>query len=96
LGQTIKRLVSTVLQNTSEQNPKKIRFIERVTAIPDLPLNQVPAFKMFAREQGGALINTMNEWLESRRGKEKARKTGTSKNLVAGLHVFAFVERNER
>jgi hypothetical protein len=96
LSQTMNRLVLTVLHNTSQRNSTKIRFIERITAVPDLPLNQVQAFKVFAREQGGALINTMNEWLESRRGHETARVVSASKNLTAGLHVFAFTERNEK
>ncbi len=96
LSQTINRLVSTVLDNTAQRNPKALRLVERVTTVPDLPLKQVRAFKLFAREQGGALINTMNEWLESRRGNRRARVVGTSRNQTAGLHVFAFVERNER
>jgi hypothetical protein len=96
LNQTINRLVSTVLHNTSQRNPKALRFVERVTTVPDLPAKQVRAFKVFAREQGGALINTMNEWLESRRGIKKARSAKTDQNLTAGLHVFAFVEKNSR
>lgn len=96
LNQTISRLVLTVLHNTAQRNPKTLRFVERVTTVPDLPVKQVRAFKAFAREQGGALINTMNEWLESRRGTKKARAAKTDQNLTAGLHVFAFVERNGR
>jgi hypothetical protein len=64
--------------------------------VPDLPTSQIRNFKIFAREQGGALINTMNEWLESRRGSRKARMIGNSKHLTAGLHLFAFVEKNSR
>jgi Family of unknown function (DUF6502) len=96
LNQTINRLVSTVLHNTAQRNSKALRLVERVTAVPDLPVKQVRAFKVFAREQGGALINTMNEWLESRRGAKKARSARADKNQTAGLHVFAFVERNSR
>jgi hypothetical protein len=96
LNQTINRLVCTVLHNTGQRNLKALRFVERVTSVPDLPVKQVRAFKRFAREQGGALINTMNEWLESRRGTKKARATRADTNLTAGLHVFAFVEKNGR
>lgn len=92
--QTVSRLVSTVVENTSRPGSDNLRLIERVTAIPDLPTKQVRAFKSFAREQGGALINTMNEWLESRRGARKARAPRGTRNFTAGLHVFAFVEKN--
>jgi hypothetical protein len=92
-SQTINRLVATVLQNTAQRDPDAIRLVERVTAVPDLPVKQIQAFRLFAREQGGALINTMNEWLESRRGTRKPRAARTSKHATAGLHVFAFVEK---
>ena len=93
LGETINRLVATVLQNMAQTNRREVRLVERVTAVPDLPIKQIQAFKLFAREQGGALINTMNEWLESRRGARKPRSRKNSKHATAGLHVFAFVER---
>ena len=96
LNQTIHWLVATVLHNTSQKDPKALRLIERVTTVPDLPAKQARAFKEFAREQGGALINTVNEWLESRRGTRKARAAKQAGNLTAGLHVFAFVEKNGR
>ena len=95
LVQTINRAVATVLHNTSMKDKQAVRLIERVTAVPDLPENEVGNFKLFAREQGGALINTMNDWLERRRGDAKARRTGSS-HLTAGLHVFAFVEENTK
>lgn len=95
LSQVMTWFVSTVMSNTSQRGPKALRLVERVTMIPDLPPKQEKAFKIFAREQGGALINTVNEWLESRRGNRTAR-TKTSRNLTAGLHVFAFVQPNRR
>ena len=91
---TINRLVSTVLTNTS-QRPMGLRLVERVTFVPDLPLRQVKAFKVFTREQGGGLINTVNDWLESRRGPRKARAVDTARRVTAGLHVFSFIERND-
>jgi hypothetical protein len=96
LTQTMNRLVATVLHNTSQRGVNSLRLVERVTAVPDLPLKNIRAFKKFSKEQGGALIDTMNEWLESRRGVRKARVTQTAKHLTAGLHVFSFVEKNER
>lgn len=96
LTQTMYRLVATVLSNTSQRNTNALRLVERVTSVPDLPIKNIRAFKKFSREQGGALIDTMNEWLESRRGSRKARAPSTSNYLTAGLHVFSFVEKNER
>lgn len=96
LSQIMTWFVSTVMSNTSQRDSKALRLIERVTMIPDLPRKQERAFKIFAREQGAALINTVNEWLESRRGNRTARSTTTSRNVTAGLHVFAFVQPNRR
>ena len=96
LVQTIDRLVATVLHNTSLRRPASKRLIERMTSVPDLPKNQVDAFKRFAREQGAALIGTMNEWLESHRGKRKSRLEGATDRLTAGLHVFSFVEKGKQ
>jgi hypothetical protein len=93
LVQTINRVVATVLHNTSMKDKSIVRLIERVTAVPDLPEGEIDDFKLFAREQGGALINTMNDWLEHKRGDVRARRTGSS-HVTAGLHVFAFVEQN--
>jgi hypothetical protein len=93
LVQTINRVVATVLHNTSLRDKNAVRLVERVTAVPDLPESEIADFKLFAREQGGALINTMNDWLERRRGNAKARRTGAN-HVTAGLHVFAFVDEN--
>jgi hypothetical protein len=95
LVQTINRVVATVLHNTSLKEKSAVRLIERITAVPDLPDKEIEAFKLFAREQGGALINTMNDWLERRRGDARARRTD-GEYLTAGLHVFAFIEENAK
>jgi oligoribonuclease (3'-5' exoribonuclease) len=88
--------VETVLHNTSLKDRTSVRLVERVTAIPDLHRKQIAEFKLFAREQGGTLINTMNDWLESRRGENKPRQRSTTDYFTAGLHVFAFIEKNGR
>jgi len=94
LAHTMNRLVATVLHNTSLKDKNALRLVERVTWVPDLPQREVSSFKRFAREQGGALIDTMNDWLERRRGTKIRRRIGDSTRLTAGLHVFAFVDRN--
>lgn len=93
LSLTINRLFDTVFYNTSPK-AKQVRLLERVALIPDLPPKEVPAFKLFVREQGSALVSIVNDWLESRRGTKKSRARRTNGNLTAGVHAFAFVERN--
>ena len=92
ISQTMNRLIDTLLHNTSRKSKSAVRLVERLTAVPDLPRRHVPAFKKFARDQGAALINTMNEWLESRRGTRKSRVYNSAENVTAGLHVFAFID----
>jgi hypothetical protein len=92
LAQTLSRLVATVLQNTSLGKPTEFRLIERLTAVPNFPRKDVPAFKKFAQEQGGMVISTMNDWLETRRA-EQSPSTLAKERLTAGLHVFAFLDK---
>jgi hypothetical protein len=92
LAQTLNRLVATVLQNTSLEKPTELRLIERLTAVPNFPRKDVQAFKKFAQEQGGMVIATMNDWLETRRA-EQPPSALAKEDLTAGLHVFAFLER---
>lgn len=93
LAQIVNRMLATVLHNTSMTRKSTIRLVERTTSVPDLPKRQLRLFKLFAKEQGGTLINTMNDWLERRRGESKPRRKNRAGHLTAGLHVFAFVEK---
>lgn len=92
LAQTLSRLVATVLQNTSLENPTDIRLIERLTAVPNFPRRDIQAFKKFAQEQGGMVVATMNDWLETRRA-EQPPAALAKERFTAGLHIFAFLER---
>ena len=94
LAQVVNRLLATVLHNTSLKRRSALRLIEHITFVPDLPNREIRSFKLFAKKQGGALINTMNDWLESRRGSRKPRRKNKTGHQTAGLHVFGFVERN--
>jgi len=95
LTQTINRLVATVLQNTSARNRNSIRLIERSTWVPDLPKARLPEFKQFVREQAGGMLETVNDWLETRRG-SVARKPNDPGRFEVGLHAFAFVEKQSK
>jgi hypothetical protein len=92
LTQTINRLVATVLHNTSSRRRTSTRLIERLAEVPDLPRSKLPQFKRFVREQAGGMMETVNEWLESRRG-QSARRLNQPDRVAAGLHAFAFIER---
>lgn len=95
LTQTINRLVATILHNTSERRKNSIRLIERVALVPDLPQTKLPEFKRFVREQAGGMVETVNEWLESRRGRS-ARRPDAPGRVAAGIHTFAFFEKRKR
>jgi hypothetical protein len=95
LGLSINRLVSTLLQNTATKRRTASRLIERNALVPDLPKRHLEEFKIFSREQGAALVSTMNDWLEHRRqGKRASGKVSRNATVSAGIHVFAFSESN--
>ncbi len=94
LTQTINCLVATVLHNTSTRRSPADRLIERVAYVPDLPIAKLQEYKHFVREQAGGLVETVHDWLESQRGRTP-RMPDAPGRLVAGLHVFAFVNRRK-
>jgi len=97
LALSINRLIETLLQNTQTRRRKGTRLIERNALVPDLPSRYLEEFKTFSREQGAALVSTMNDWLENRRkGKSKAGWASNAATVSAGIHVFAFSESNAR
>lgn len=92
VAQTIHRLIATVLTNTSPNQSKESRLVERMTFVPDLPRSEIPAFKQFALDQAAALVNTLDDWLESRRSPRRSGRRPKKRGVSAGLHVFAFVD----
>jgi hypothetical protein len=97
LALSLNRLVSTLLQNTSAKGRSASRLVERTAVVPDLPIRRLEEFKTFSREQGAALISTMNDWLENRRDfGASRRRSSRTKTVSAGIHVFAFSEVNSK
>jgi hypothetical protein len=95
LALSINRLIETLLQNTASKRRTASRLIERNALVPDLPKRYLEEFKVFSREQGAALVSTLNDWLESRRkGKGVTNEKSTGATVSAGIHVFAFTESN--
>lgn len=88
-GKAIMRLLGTVLHNTSG---KRVRLIERTARVPDLDAREAKAFAEFTRRQGLAYLQSVDDWLETRRinGKAKTRpqRGGTT---GAGVHLFAYI-----
>ena len=95
LALSINRLIETLLQNTASRRRTASRLIERNALVPDLPKRYLEEFKLFSREQGAALVSTLNDWLENRRdGKRTAGGRWKEATVSAGIHVFAFTEPN--
>jgi hypothetical protein len=93
LALSINRLIETLLQNTATKRRTASRLIERNALVSDLPKRYLEEFKAFSREQGAALVSTMNDWLESRRRETtKSARKSRIPTVSAGIHVFAFSE----
>jgi hypothetical protein len=94
---SINRLVATLLHNTSASRRREDRLIERNALVTDLPKNKLKEFVLFSREQGAALVATMNDWLENRRARdERLTNRSAQRTVSAGIHVFAFSDKKLR
>ena len=94
---SIDRLVATLLHNTSASRRSEDRLIERNALVTDLPKHMLKEFILFSREQGAALVTTMNDWLENRRaGDSGLTSRPTQRTVSAGIHVFAFSDASSR
>jgi hypothetical protein len=91
LGRSILHLMST-MQSNLYGGARTAKLVERAALVKDLPAKDVEAFCRYSAEQGESFSENMNSWLESRNG--KAERGTLSKTVTAGVHVFAFVERN--
>jgi hypothetical protein len=87
-------LLETVRQNVSGAgNPAPL--IDRVAEVPDLPRKEIKAFKMFTQLQGRTFIRTINDWLETRRGRRSSWRR-TNGTVRAGIHTYAYVVPQRR
>lgn len=87
VARTLSMLLETIRRNLAGHN-KSQRLIERIAEVPDLPLQQVQAFRKFTQAQGWILLRTVNDWLEARRSKDKNKGQVT---VRAGIHVHTYV-----
>lgn len=88
-ARSLSTLLSTIRHNvTSAQTTG--RLIERFAEVPDLPVTCVHEFRRFTEAQAGTLLQTVNDWLESRRVTRTHKQCAPS--VTAGLHVYAYFD----
>jgi hypothetical protein len=86
-------LLQTIRHNISRQRASQ-KLIERFAEVPDLPAECEAAFRRFSTEQGWAMLDRMNDWLESRRAR-RATRPG-ARTVRAGVHLYAYVDSRTR
>lgn len=90
---TVSRLLETVISNI-ERPPRQAPLLERAAVVRDLPDDLEAEFLEFAAEQGEIFVETINEWLESRRLKPDDAARVTNRPITAGVQVFSFASRS--
>jgi hypothetical protein len=86
-------LLQTIRHNISRPRASQ-KLIERFAEVPDLPAGCEAAFRRFSTEQGWAMLDRMNDWLESRRAGRATRRT--DRTVRAGVHLYAYVDGRTR
>lgn len=88
VAESMSSLLETVQHNVTQptRNPS---LIERRTFVLNLPIELLEEFGQYTQEQGSAFLANLDDWLESRslRGKARLNPTRVAK---AGVHLFAF------
>jgi hypothetical protein len=90
IASAMANLLATVEYNLGIEDTREA-LIERSAIVTDLPKRHARAFREFTHEQGAAIINTINDWLESRRCSRKSRSGGQT--IAVGLHTYAYVRQ---
>jgi hypothetical protein len=91
VSKSIVRLVETVVRNTSPSK-RMPPLIERFARVPDLSRSEAKAFAVFTHQQGLAYLQSVDDWLETRRVSSGAKKSrGKSKHVGAGVHLYAYM-----
>jgi hypothetical protein len=84
-------LIETVEDNLKVA-PTSAPMLERSAEVPDLPAECVDDFQQFSRLQGAMFARTINDWLETRRARDKtAADRENGRAVRAGVHVHAYV-----
>ena len=88
VAQSLMSLLKTVEDNLKRE-PTAAPLLERSAEVPDLPAECVESFQQFSRLQGAIFARTINDWLVTRRAKD--RIADKHKSVRAGVHVHAYV-----
>lgn len=91
IAKIVIRLVGTVSRNI-DPSSKSLRLIERHAYAPDLNKSERKAFAQFSRTQGMSCLESIDNWLETRRVRNE-RKAGVpqAKGIPASVHIFAYL-----
>jgi len=87
-ARSIVRLLQTAHFNAVARKDS-LKFIERSAHVGRLPRAKLQAFRDFTNQQGAALVDTVNEWLESH-NLPRGRLRGKRRDTEAGIHLYAF------
>jgi hypothetical protein len=91
VAKSVIRLVETAMRN-SRDGDRSSPLIERFARVPDLDAREAKAFVDFTRRQGLAYLQSVDDWLETRRIAAKAKKRGSRRSITgAGVHLFAYI-----
>jgi hypothetical protein len=88
-------LLQTIRHNISRPSDSQ-KLIERFAEVPDLPAGCEAAFRRFSTEQGWAMLDRMNDWLESRRARRATSRRRTGRTVRAGVHLYAYLDARKR
>lgn len=89
-AKSVVRLVSTVRRNSSLDSDTP-PLLERYSYVPDLDPAEAKAFAEFARSQGQAYLDTLDDWLEQRRARTIASSPKRPIGIAAGVHLITYL-----
>jgi hypothetical protein len=87
----VTRLMSTVSRNTNPQSGS-LSLVDRHAYTSDLSPTDRVAFAEFTRSQGMAYLESIDDWLEHRRVRNRlSSKRVKREGLAAGVYLFAYL-----
>lgn len=96
VAKSLIRMVTTVSRNT-DPGRSALPLIERYAYVPDLSKAEMAAFADFTRTQGMAYLESVDDWLQQRRVRVAANRSGKGARagIAAGVHLVAYLGEPE-
>lgn len=92
VSEGVTRFIETVTQNAAASGKEDLLF-ERSCKVTRLPRSDASAFRNFARQQAFTFLVAVDDWLESKVG----RNQGSQKEIcTAGVFTFAYVDPEKK